>query len=177
VVVDAVARSNISPDSSVRIAGLVIVGAYASFLGWLFAAQPATVTEAVGGVASGLGLYSVDPQAFADGLAYFHNEQFTEARAAFSRADPAARDARTQFYVAYSFYRQGWHRSYRDDELYRQGLAAIERAIALAPDRRLVVNDTALQMHSADEVKAELEAGLRLDVSDFNPLRGFDKRK
>ena len=160
-----------------RSVGLVIVGAYAGFIGWLLAAQPATVTEAVGGVAAGLGMYSVDPQAFADGVAYFHKDQFAEARAAFSRADPAVRDAQTQFYVAYSFYRQGWHRSHRNDELYRQGLLAIERAIALAPARRLVVQDPALQMHSADELKAELDAGLRLDVSDFNPLRAFDKRK
>jgi hypothetical protein len=177
VVVDAVAQSKISRDSSVRLAGLVIVGAYASLIGWLFVARPSTVTEAVGGVAAGFGLYAVDPQAFADGLAYFRNDQFVEARAALSRADPAIRDAQTQFYVAYSFYRQGWHRSHRDDELYRQGLLAIERAIALAPGRRLLVRDPALQMHSADELKAELEAGLRLDVSDFNPLRAFDRRK
>jgi hypothetical protein len=110
-------------------------------------------------------------------LAHFHHDRFAEARAAFSRADPALRDAQTQFYVAYSFYRQGWHHSHRDDELYRQGLLAIERAAALAPGRRLVVQDPTLQMHSADELKAELEAGLRVDLSDFNPLRGLDTRK
>jgi hypothetical protein len=177
VVVCAVARSSLTADAGVRIGGLVFVAAYAGFIGWLLAAQPASVTEAVGGVASGLGLYAVDEQAFAEGLAHFHHDRFAEARAAFSRADPAGRDAHTQFYVAYSFYRQGWHRSYRDDELNRQGLVAVERAIALAPGQRLVVQDPALQMHSADELKAELEAGLRVDLSDFNPLRGFDTRK
>jgi hypothetical protein len=32
-------------------------------------------------------------------------------------------------------------------------------------------------MKSADELKAELEAGLRRDVSDLNPLRIFQGRK
>jgi hypothetical protein len=161
----------------IRAVGLVVVAVYAGLIGWLFALQPKTVAEAVGGVAAGVGAYSIDAQAFADGVAYFHRDQFVEARAAFSRADPAARDARIQFYIAYTFYRQGWHRSHHDDELYRQGLIAVERAITLAPGGRLVVDDGDLRMHSADELKAELEAGLRVDASDFNPLRVFETRK
>jgi hypothetical protein len=160
-----------------RAAGLVLIAGYASFLGWLFATQPKTMAEAVGGVAAGLGAYTVDAQAFADGLAFFRNDQFPEARAALARADPATRDARTQFYVAYSFYRQGWHRTHRDDDLYREGLAVVERAIALAPEGRLVVDDANLQMQSADELKAELERGLTTDVSDLNPMRVFESRK
>jgi tetratricopeptide (TPR) repeat protein len=160
-----------------RAAGLVLVAGYASLLGWLFATQPKTMAEAVGGVAAGLGAYAIDAQAFADGLAYFGKDQFEEARAAFSRADPAARDARTQFYVAYTFYRQGWHRTHRDDDLYQQGLAAIERAIALAPGGRLVVDDANLQMRSADELKVELARGLATDASDLNPIRLFERRK
>jgi hypothetical protein len=160
-----------------RVAGLVLVTGYASFLGWLFTTQPKTMAEAVGGVAAGLGAYAIDSQAFADGLAYFRKDQFPEARAAFSRADPAVRDARTQFYVAYSFYRQGWHRTHRDDDLYQQGLVAVDRAIALAPGGRLVVDDANLQMHSADELKAELARGLGTSVSDLNPMRMFESRK
>jgi hypothetical protein len=160
-----------------RAAGLVLVAVYASFIGWLFATQPKTMAEAVGGVAAGLGAYAIDSRAFADGLTYFRNDQFPEARAAFSRADPAGRDARTQFYVAYSFYRQGWHRTHRDDDLYQQGLAAVDRAIALAPGGRLVVEDTNLQMHSADELKVELAGGLATSASDLNPLRVFESRK
>ena len=76
------------------------------------------------------------------------------------RADPASRDARTQFYIAYSCYRQGWHRTHRDDPLYREGLKHVDQAIRLAPGSRLVVNDETLQMRSADELRAELEAGL-----------------
>ena len=42
--------------------------------------------------------------------------------------------------------------------------AAIDRAMALAPGGRLVVDDTALSMHTAEEVKAELESGIRVDA-------------
>jgi len=160
-----------------RVAGLVLVAGYAALLGWLFATQPKTMAEAVGGVAAGLGAYAIDAPAFADGLAYFRKDQFAEARAAFSRADPAARDARTQFYVAYTYYRQGWHRTHRDDDLYQPGLAAIERAIVLAPGGRLVVDDTNLQLRSADELKVELARGLATDPSDLNPIRVFESRK
>ena len=160
-----------------RAAGLVLVAGYASLLGWLFTTQPQTMAEAVGGVAAGLGAYTIDAQAFADGLAYFRKDQFPEARAAFARADPATRDARTQFYIAYSFYRQGWYRTHRDDALYREGLEAVDRAIALAPGGRLVIDDPNLQMRSADELKAEISRGLTTDLSDLNPMRVFESRK
>jgi hypothetical protein len=160
-----------------RAAGLTAVVAYATLIAWLFGAQPQTVAEAVGGVSATIGAYSIDAQAFEDGLAFFRNDQFVEARAAFQRADPAVRDPRTQFYVAYSFYRQGWHRTHRDDVLFRQGLEAVDRAISLAPEGRLVVDDDNLQMRSADELRAELENGLKRDLSDFNPMRVLEQRK
>ena len=53
----------------------------------------------------------------------------------------------------------------------------MERALALAPGGRLVVDDGNLQMHSADELKAELERGLATSASDLNPLRVFESRK
>ena len=124
-----------------------------------------------------IGAYHVDQQSFDDGLAFFRTDRFVEARAAFSRADPAARDPRTQFYIAYSFYRQGWGRVYNDDVLFREGLAAVDRAIALAPNQRLVVDDSQLGMRSADELRATLVRGLTRDLSDLNPLRVFDTRK
>lgn len=157
--------------------GLLVVLAYGALIGWLFASQPRTVAEAVGGLSANLGTYAVDGRAFADGLRFFRDDQFPEARAAFARADPASRDARTQFYVAYSFYRQGWHPTHQDDALFGQGLDSVERAIALSPEGRLRVNDANLQMRSADELKAELEAGLTRDASDLNPLRLLRGRK
>ena len=160
-----------------RLIGLVAAAVYAGLIVWLFAAQPRTVTEAIGGLAAGVGAYQIDARAFDEGLAHFRADRFVEARAAFARADPATRDALTQFYVAYSFYRQGWHRTHHDDELYREGVKAIDAAIALAPDHRLAVDDPTLGMHTADEVKVELERGLTSDASDFNPMRLFETRK
>ena len=161
----------------VRAIGLVASASYAAVLGWLFMTQPQTLTEAVGGLTASVGAYRIDEQAFADGLRFFRADQFVEARAAFARADPAQQDARTQFYVAYSYYRQGWGRTHSDDTLFSAGLTAVNRAIAVAPDGRLVVDDATLIMRTADELKAELEAGLRTDAADFNPLRVFESRK
>ena len=161
----------------VRLTGLVLTVAYAAFIVWLYAAQPQTVAEVTGGVASGVGAYRVDPQASADGMAFFYREALPEARMAFERADPAHRDPRTQFYIAYSYYREGWGRVYNDDALFRKGIEAVDRAIALAPGHRLVVNDTELGMHSADELKAELERGITRDSSDFNPFKVFRPRQ
>jgi hypothetical protein len=157
--------------------GLAIVAGYAAVIVSLYSSQPQSIAEAVGGLSASVGAYAIDAQAFADGLAYFRRDQFVEARAAFARADPALRDARTQFYIAYSFYRQGWGRAYNDDALFKEGLAAVDRAIAIAPAQRLVVDDPDLQMRTADELRAELQAGLTRDASDFNPLRLFRPRK
>ena len=161
----------------VRAAGLVVSTLYAAAIVWLYVSQPQTRAEALGGLASTVGAYRVDQQALADGLAFFRGDQFVEARMAFERADPAHRDAQTQFYIAYSFYRQGWGRLYNDDALFRQGIEAVNRAIALAPGNRLVVEDQSLGMRSAEELKAELERGMRRDASDFNPFRVLDTRK
>jgi hypothetical protein len=160
-----------------RAGGLAVSVAYAALIVWLYAMQPQTVSEVTGGLASGVGAYQVDEQAFADGLSYFRRDAFVEARAAFDRADPARRDARTQFYIAYSFYRQGWGRVYNDDTLFGQGLEAVDRAIALAPGHRLVVEDENLGMHTADELRAELQRGVTRDASDLNPLKMFRSRK
>ena len=92
-------------------------------------------------------------------------------------SDPAERDARTQFYIAYAYYRQGWGRVYSDDELFGKGLASVDKAIALAPGGRLVVDDANLLMRSADELRAELQSGLTREASDFNPLKVFRARK
>jgi hypothetical protein len=110
-------------------------------------------------------------------MAFFYRDAFPEARAAFERADPAHRDARTQFYIAYSYYRQGWGRVYNDDALFRKGIEAVDRAIAVASNHRLVVDDPALGMHSADELKAELERGVTREASDFNPFKVLRTRK
>jgi hypothetical protein len=159
----------------VRATGLAVVFAYGVLIVWVYARQPQTLAQVTGGIASSVGAYSVDEQSFADGMRFFRRDQFVEARAAFERADPAQRDARTQFYIAYAWYREGWGRFYIDQPAFAHGLEAVDRAIALAPKGRLVVEDDPdLQMHSADELKAELQRGLQRDP---NPLHVFRSRK
>jgi hypothetical protein len=164
-------------DRTVRLCGLALVLVYASFIVWLYVRQPQTLAEVTGGLTATVGAYRVDQQAFDDALALFRSDQFEAARAAFERADPAGQDARTQFYIAYSYYRSGWGRMYQDNEHFKMGLSRIDKAIALAPGNRLIVEDPDLQIHSADELRAELAGGLRVDASDFNPMRVFRKRK
>jgi hypothetical protein len=161
----------------VRAGGLVLSLLYAAVIGWTYVRQPQTVAQVTGGLSATVGAYRVDDRAFADGLAFFRNDRFVEARAAFARADPAERDARTQFYIAYSFYRQGWGRVYSDDALFGEGLKRVDLAISLASGGRLVVDDPDLKMHTADELRAELEAGMERDASDFNPFRLLGERK
>jgi len=169
--------SEAAADRITRLGGLGFTIVYAALIGWLFARQPQNVAQITGGLSATIGVYTVNQQAFADGLRFFRNDQFVEARMAFARADPAVRDARTQFYIAYSYYRQGWGRLYHDDALYAEGVAAVDRAIALAPEGELVIDDDNLRMRTTEELKAELEAGRRRELSDFNPMRVFRERK
>jgi hypothetical protein len=164
-------------ETGVRILGVAASLAGCAALVWLFVQQPASLEQLTGGVAASVGAYRIDQANFDEGRQLFGAEKFAQARAAFSRADPASRDAVTQFYIAYSFYREGWGRLYSDDALFAQGLDAVTRAIALAPGGRLRVDDPGLDMHTGDELKAELEQGLRRDASDLNPLRVLRKRR
>lgn len=161
-------------ESAIRTAGLLLSVLYASVLGWMYAHQPQSGAQVTGGLASLVHAYHIDQQAFDDGASFFHREQFDAARAAFSRADPAERDPRTQFYVAYTCYRQGWGRLSNDRALYEQGLKAVDRAIASAPGGRVIVDDPQLSLHSADELRAELVQGIATPV---HPLRVFSPRK
>jgi len=164
-------------ESVVRSIGLTVSLAYGGLALWLYATQPQTFAQVSGGLTSIIGAYSIDQQAFDDGLRFFRADKFPEARASFARADRAQRDARTQFYIAYAFYREGFGHLYNDDAIFKQGLASVDAAIALAPNGRLVVDDPGLQLHSADELRAELQRGLTVEPSDFNPLRVLRKRK
>src|SRR4051812_29036446 len=95
-------------EPTARTIGLVLAVAYALFIGWLYVRQPQTVAEMTGALSAKVGTYSIDDRAFADGVRFFRADQFDAARLAFDRADPAHQDSHTQFYIAYSYYRQGW---------------------------------------------------------------------
>ena len=150
---------------------------YAAAVVWLYATEPQSVREVATRASVAAGTYEVDAARFRAAQDLFRREQFRAARDEWSRADPARRDARTQFYIAYAFYREGWGRVYNDDALFRQGLDAVNLAISLAPEGALTVDDTELKMQTAAELKTELEQGLERTASDFNPLKVFRERK
>src|SRR5918992_4009577 len=119
---------------------------FALFVVWLYATAPQSVGEVATRASVAAGTYEIDRARFDAARELFLREQYAAARDEWGRADPAARDARTQFYVAYAFYRQGWGRVYNDDALFRQGLEAIDLAISLAPEGALSVEDAELKI-------------------------------
>jgi hypothetical protein len=160
----------------IQVIGLALSFAYAAFIIWIYATEPRTFKEVTTSAEVASGTYQINQEKFNSALALFRREQFRAARDEWQRADPAQADARTQFYLAYSFYREGWGRVYFDQDLFRQGLEAVNRAIALesAP---LTVADPDLGMHTAAELKTELEQGTERSWSDVNPLKVLRTRK
>jgi hypothetical protein len=161
----------------IKSAGIAWTLLYAAFIIWIYATAPRTFTEATTQASVAAGTYAVDEARFAAARELFRREQYAAARDEWMRADPATRDARTQFYIAYAFYREGWGRVYHDDALYKQGLEAATRAINLSPAGALTVDDPELKIHSAAELKAELQQGLETSAGDFNPLKIVRERK
>ncbi|HWN08847.1 MAG TPA: hypothetical protein VNO50_06140 [Pyrinomonadaceae bacterium] len=160
----------------IQISGLALSLAYAILIVWIYATEPRTFREVATGAQLAAGTYQIDQERFQAGLALFRRDQFRAAREEWQRADPAQNDALTQSYVAYSFYREGWGRVYNDDDLFKQGLEKVNRALTLT-SQPLTFNDTNLEMQTAAELKSELEQGRERNWSDVNPLKVFRKRK
>lgn len=154
---------------------------FACLIVWLYAAAPASVGDAVtqarDAVRVASGTYSVDAARFQAGIELFRREQFAAARDEWLAADPARRDPRVQFYIAYSFYREGWGRLYNDDELFAKSLEALDRVDALAGADTFPVADVDLKLRTPAELRAELRAGVERTWGDFNPLKALRERK
>ncbi|MFN6963783.1 MAG: hypothetical protein ACK4S4_08460 [Pyrinomonadaceae bacterium] len=170
----------------IQITGIAITAVYFAFIVFLYAAQPRDLGEVTTKAATTIqtaatrgqviiGTYEIDRAKFDAGLAAFRQENYVAARDLLERADPERRHARTQFYIAYSFYRQGWGRVTNDDELFAKGIEAVDRVRAIDPD--FAVDDPDLKLRTPAELRAELENGTKLTAGDFNPLRIFTERK
>jgi len=156
--------------------GLLVSVVYGVAIVWIYATEPRSFQAVATGAQVATGTYQVDQERFDAALALFRREQFRAARDEWQRADAAQGDPKTQFYIAYSFYREGWGRVYYDQELFKQGVEAVNRAIALSP-APLTVPDENLQLHTAAELKAELEQGTERSWGDVNPLKVMRTRK
>ena len=161
----------------VQSTGMALTVIYAAFIVWVYATEPRTFKEVATSAQVAAGSDQIDQERFNNALALFRREQFRAARDEWQRADPAQGDARTQFYIAYSFYREGWGRVFFNQDLFKQGLESINRAITLVSNGPLTVDDPNLQMHSAAELKTELEQGTERNWSDINPLKVLRTRK
>lgn len=170
----------------VQISGIVLTAFYGIFIAWLYWAEPKNLVEVstkaqttIENVSSktqvAVGTYEIDKAKFNEGLDAFRKNNFVVARDSFEKADPEKRDARTQFYIAYSFYRQGFGKFTNDDALFKKGLEQTNNVNAL--DKNFKSDDANLQMKTPVELKNELEEGLKVTAEDFNPLKVLRERK
>jgi hypothetical protein len=173
-------------EKYIQILGIVLTLTYFAFVVFLYAAEPksldqistkarSTIDNAVTKGQVMTGTYEIDRAKFNDGLQAFRQDNFVAARDLFGRADPEKRDPKTQFYIAYSFYRQGWGRVSNDDALFKQALESVERVSML--DANFRSDDASLQLRTPAELRNELEEGMKVTVDDFNPLRLVRERK
>ena len=173
-------------EKHIQILSIFLTAFYGIFITWLYWAEPKSLEEistkaqtTVENVTTktqvAIGTYEIDKAKFDDGLMNFYKDNFVVARDNFERADAEKRDAKTQFYIAYSFYRQGFGKLSNDDALFRQGLEQTNRVIAL--DRDFKSEDPNLQLKTPAELKNEFEEGLRTTASDFNPFKVLRERK
>ena len=170
----------------IQILGILLTVIYGLFVVFLYVAEPRSLeevtTKAVETVQNAAtkgqvitGTYEADQAKFGEGLGAFRKDNFPAARDSFEKADPEKRDAKTQFYMAYSFYRQGWGRVSNDDLMFKRALESLDRVTMLDKDFRS--DDPDLKLRTPAELRNELEEGLRVTADDFNPLKVFRERK
>lgn len=173
-------------EKNIQILGIFLAAFYALFVAWLYIAEPKSLDElpakaqtTIDNVTTktqvAIGIYEVDRVKFEEGLKAFRADNYIAARDNFERADTEKRDAKTQFYIAYSFYRQGFGKISNDDALFKKGLEQINRVIAL--DANYKSDDANLQFKTPVELKNEFEEGLKITAGDFNPFKILRERK
>lgn len=167
-------------EEYIQILGSAVAVVYFVFIAFLYLAEPRSLADISIKAASTIenvttkgqvmiGTYEVDRAKFDEGLRLFRQENFVAARDQFEKADPERRDAATQYYIAYSLYRQGWGRLSNDDELFAKGLKQLERVTEIDPN--FVSADADLKLKRPAELRHEFEEGLRVTADDFNPLK------
>src|SRR5258705_12998006 len=92
----------------IQIIGLALSAIYAAAIIWIYATEPGSFKEVATGAQVPAGTYQGDQEKFNAALTLFRREQFRAERDERQRAASAQRDARTEFYIAYSCYRECW---------------------------------------------------------------------
>ncbi|HXG66508.1 MAG TPA: hypothetical protein VNO70_15520 [Blastocatellia bacterium] len=158
-----------------QITGLIIALLYGAGIVWLYVRQPRTLQEIKTQAAVEVNVYQVKQENFDEAIKQFNAGQYRAAIDQFQLADPAQRDPKTQFYIAYCYYQLGRGAFSDDDEMFRQGLAAIERCLVNAPNNIYEIDRADLEIRSASALRERLREGLEVTPSDFNPLNWFKK--
>ena len=161
----------------VKITGILITLLYGVGILWLYVRQPRTFEEIKTQAAIEVNAYQIKRENFDEAIKQFNAGQYAVAVDQFQLADPAERDATTQFYIAYSYYRLGRGRFSDDDEMFKRGLAAVNRAIANAPNQIFEIDRADLEYRSAGALRERLKEGLETTAADFNPFTWFQKVK
>ena len=117
----------------IQIVGIAWTLVSASIIVWIYATEPRSFKEVTTNTRVAAGIYEVNEEKLNNGLELFRRDQFHAARDVWASADPAQQDPRTQFYIAYAFYREGWGRVYYDDALFKQVVGADVHANVLVP--------------------------------------------
>ncbi len=159
-------------EKHIQISGIILIIIFGAFIVWLYVSEPKNLVEVATKATVTVGTYEVNKVKFDEGLLQFRNENYAVARDFFNQADTEKRDDKTQFYIAYSFYRQGFGKVYSDNNLYKQSLEIVNKI-----DRNFKSDDINLQMKTPAELKNELEEGLKVTPDDFNPLKVLRERK
>ena len=94
------------PRRAIQIAGLIWTLVYGSIIVWIYATEPRSFKDVATNSQVAAGTYEINQEKFNNGLALFRRDQFRAARDEWTSADPAQRDSRTQFYLAYACYRE-----------------------------------------------------------------------
>jgi hypothetical protein len=173
-------------EKYIQITSIFFTAVYAIFIGWLYLVEPknleevpakaqTTIENVTTKTSVAIGTYEVDQAKFNEGLKAFRSDNFLVARDNFERADTERRDPKTQFYIAYSFYRQGFGKISNDDVLFKQGLEQTNRVVAL--DKNFKSDDANLLLKTPIELKNEFEEGLKVTAADFNPFKVLRERK
>ncbi|MEZ5346682.1 MAG: hypothetical protein R2681_14110 [Pyrinomonadaceae bacterium] len=173
-------------ENHIQILGIAVTLIFGGFIAWVYVVEPKSVEDlsvkAKETIANATtkaqvitNTYEIDQSKFSEGLLEFRRDNFIVARDLFEKADVENRDPKTQFYIAYTFYRQGWGRFSNDDELFEKGLRQVERLMKL--DNDFKSDDRDLKMKTPVELKHEFEEGLRVTADDFNPFKLTRERK
>jgi hypothetical protein len=159
-------------ERTIQILSVTLTTIFTVVIIWLYLAEPKTISEVVTKSAVTIGTYQIDKAKFDEGLRLFRGENYAAAREFFTAADSEKRDAKTQYYISYSFYRQGFGKVYSDDNLFKQGLENLKFV-----DLNFKSDDSDLKLQTIAELKNEFQQGIEKTMDDLNPMKVFRERK